>query len=170
MGPIADTLHWRLNNSKALQRALYWLAGVLMVAVIWLVAPGMQAQAPVGRGVTKGFKFPDYDQQRRLKSMLTGQEARAEAGDRIRITALRVETYREDGKVDLIVEAPECVFDRKNRVASSGGSVEARSADGRFFISGEGFEWRQGDAHLVLSNRVHTVLSKELLNTTKSNP
>lgn len=127
-------------------------------------------QAPAGRGVTKGFKFPDYDQQRRLKSMLTGKEARAEASDHIRITALHVETYREDGKVELVVEAPECIFDRKSRVASSGGSVEARSADGRFFISGEGFEWRQLDSHLVLSNRVHTILSKELINPTKSNP
>lgn len=129
-----------------------------------------QTRTQVGRGVTKGFKFPDYGPERRLKSMLTGKEARSEAGDHILITELRVETYGADAKVDMIVEAPQCVFDRKSRVATSEGSVEAHSADGRFFISGEGFEWRQADAHLVLSNRVHTILSKELLNTTKPNP
>lgn len=158
----------RLRRSRRLSR--YCSLAALLAAAIWLVLPAIYAQPSIGRGVTKGFRFPDYDEQRRLKSMLTGKEARAEAGDRILITDLRVETYGADGKVDMIVEAPQCVFDRKSRVATSAGGVEAHSADGRFFISGEGFEWRQADAHLFLSNRVHTVLSKELLNPTKPNP
>jgi len=145
-------------------------AAILLAVGGWCVFTAVPAQPPLGAGMTKGFKFKDYDPQNRLKSVLSGKEARAQGEDRILITGLHVETYREDGQVDLIVESPECVYDRKSKVASSSGSVEAHSADGRFFISGVGFEWRQTDAHLVLSNRVHTILSKQLLNPTPSNP
>lgn len=141
----------------------------LLATMGWFAFTAIPAQPPAAAGMTKGFKYKDYDQQNRLKSVLSGKEARPQIDDRILITGLHVETYRADGQVDMIVESPECVFDRKSRIASSPGSVAARSADGRFFISGEGFEWRQADAHLVLSNRVHTILSKDLLNSNPSN-
>ena len=119
--------------------------------------------ASASEGVTKGFKFPEYDEQNRLKSMLTGNEARPQGSDLILITALRVETYDQDGKVDMIVEAPECLFDRKNKSARSAGSMEARSANGLFRVTGRGFEWDQAGGRLVITNDSRTEISKQMM-------
>ncbi len=121
-------------------------------------------------GVTKGFKIPDYDKDGKLKSAIFAKEARNLTSDVIPITGLRVETYDKDGKVELIVEAPECTFDRKNKSARSAGKMEARSADGSFSITGEGFEWNQASGKLVLSNRVHTTIDKQFLNQSPKKP
>lgn len=121
-------------------------------------------------GVTKNFKLPDYDSEGKLRSSVFGKEARNLTGDVIPITGLRVETYDADGKVELIVEAPECLFDRKHKSARSAGRMEARSADGMFTIRGEGFQWDQASGKLVLSNQVHTTINKKFLNQAPQQP
>jgi hypothetical protein len=84
-------------------------------------AAGTNAAARTGTaGVTRGFKVPDYDAENKLKSMLSGEEARPLPEERFQILGLHVETYDAAGKPELIVEAPECVFDRKQRVARPG--------------------------------------------------
>jgi predicted small lipoprotein YifL len=120
-------------------------------------------EASATEGTTKGFKFPEYDTENRLKSMLTGAEARPQGGDLILIRSLRVETYDQDGKVDMIVEAPECLFDRKNKSARSAGSMEARSANGLFRVTGRGFEWDQAGGRLVITNDSRTEISKQMM-------
>lgn len=121
-----------------------------------------QANTPPA-GVTRGFKFPDYDAERRLKSMIFGEEALAQSETVFRILHLRVETYDDAGQTNLIVQAPECFFDRQSRAAWSGGKMEAHSADGRFAIQGEGFEWNQSTGRLALSNRVDTAINEALM-------
>ncbi len=126
--------------------------------------------SPASEGVTRGFKYPEYDSQQRLKTMLTGAEARPQGEGLMRITGLRVETYDKDGAVEMIVEAPDCLFDRINRTARSPGELEARSANGMFRVTGRGFEWNQGTGRLVITNDSRTVISQKMIEQTNTAP
>ena len=110
------------------------------------------------------IKFPEYDNVTgKIKSMLTGEKAVQVDGGMMRITEMRLETYQYQGetrKIDLIIEAPECLFSFRTHVASSDGPMTLRRADGDASLSGRGFEWRQKESALTISNNVKTVTRK----------
>lgn len=128
-------------------------------ALLWGCAPlaVLLAQLPAGTRA-KGFQFPIYDGENRLNCFVRGGAARTLPGGLLEIEQLQLETYKPDGQADFVVEAPHCTFDPQRRTASSPGALQARTADERLAIRGEGFSWNQADGRLVISNRVHTVL------------
>ena len=138
-----------IGSTRMSERLRFFVA--LLAA---LGAPVLLGQLPPGTTAQRGITFPDYDKQtQRLKSLLTGQSAVQQPGGEILVNVMRVETYSYDGdtrKVDLIVEAPSCTFDFRERIASSPGPLRVRREDGRLIIAGEGFQWRQkiGRAHV----------------------
>ena len=143
---------------RAMKLGLGWLlAGVLACSA------GVVVAQTVGGGSGKDFKLPEYDDKGHMKSQVAGKGVKQLPNNQMLITSLYLETYREDGKVEMIVEAPECLYDSKRRVASSAGNMKARQADGKYTITGEGFEWQQTNSVLIISNRAHTIISKELL-------
>jgi len=117
--------------------------------------------AMLGKGGQKRIKYPEYDRATgRIKSLLTGDTAVEVGGGLMLITGMRLETYQYDGasrNVDLIIEAPECLFSFRTQVASSDGPMTLRRADGDASLSGRGFEWRQRESTLTISNNVRTV-------------
>jgi hypothetical protein len=128
------------------------------------------AQNPIGGSVKGGFKYPNYDAQNRLKSMLTGEEAQPDLTGRVKIKKFRLETYRDDGRLDLVAEAPECTFDLATRTVSSSGELRAFTADERFSITGQGFRFAQTNSSLVISNRVHTIIRRDALTPLANKP
>jgi lipopolysaccharide transport protein LptA len=50
-----------------------------------------------------------------------------------------------------------------NRSISSGGPLSVKAAGGKFSVEGVGFLWRQTNSSLAISNRVHTKMHPELL-------
>ena len=113
------------------------------------------------QGGQKRIKYPEYDRATgRIKSLLTGDTAVQVEGGLMLITGMRLETYQYDGasrNVDLIIEAPECLFSFRTHVASSDGLMTLHRADGDASLSGRGFEWRQRESTLTISNNVRTV-------------
>ena len=101
--------------------------------------------------------MPGFDAQGRTNFLLVGALALPLANDQIQVKQMHLETYKADGRLDFIVEAPDCTYDTKQHIAFSSGKLDARAGDGRLAISGEGFAWYQSDSRLVISNRVHTV-------------
>ena len=128
--------------------------------------PDDSAGMPEGQNQAgqKRIKYPEYDRATgRIKSLLTGETAVQVEGGMMLITGMRLETYEYDGaarKVDLIIEAPECLFSFRTHVASSDGPMTLRRADGDASLSGRGFEWRQRESTLTISNNVRTVTRK----------
>ena len=143
-------------------RAKTLLRGWLLAGVLGCSTSVVVAQ-PASGGSGKNFKLPEYDAQGRIKSQVAGKSVKQLPNNQMLITTLYLETFRDDGKVELIVEAPECLYDTQRRTASSAGKMKARQADGKFTITGEGFEWRQTNSVLIISNLAHTIISKELL-------
>ncbi len=122
-------------------------------------------QSPVSGTVTGGFRTMLHDAQNRKKTLIEGKTAKsgASAGT-FTLTELHLETYRDNGQTDMVANAPECTLDMNARVASSSGPFHATTSDKRFTISGEGFFYDQKNSRLVISNRVHTIIRRELLN------
>lgn len=119
------------------------------------------AQVIPGQEVQKRIKFPEYDRSKgRITSLLTGDQAIPQKNGTVLVKGARLETYKYDGvtrKVDLIMEAPTCLFEFRTRVASSAGPMRVYRADGAAVLAGEGFLWRQNPSLLVISNNVRTI-------------
>ena len=105
--------------------------------------------------------YPAPNQQQ-MKSRLSGAEAQPLAGGLLAIKQLKLEMFRPDGRPEIIVIAPECVYNQLDGTASSSGRLEVRTGDDRISVEGEGFLWRQNDSFLTISNQVHTVIKSGL--------
>jgi len=97
--------------------------------------------------------------QQQMKSRLSGAEAQPEAGGLLVIKQLKLETFSPDGKPEIVVTAPECVYDTFNHVANSAGHLQLRADGGKLCVEGDGFLWRQNDSFLTISNHVRTVIA-----------
>lgn len=112
-------------------------------------------------GKVKNFFVPDYYEsphQNQMKSLLRGAEAEPQPQGRVLIRELQVETYALDGKIEMTVHAPECIYDSADQSASSTSHIEVRSGDGKMLVEGEGFLWHNADSTFTISNRVHTII------------
>jgi hypothetical protein len=111
--------------------------------------------------VVKDFSVPesfDPPHEKQLKSLLQGAEAEPQSGGLILIRRLKLQSFTETGETQMVVLAPQCVFDTTQHTVNSAGHLDARSGDGRLFIEGEGFLFQQTNLNLIISNRVHTII------------
>lgn len=132
-----------------------------------ILIPGAPAQE-VPQGHASDFTSVEYfdpPNEQQIKTRLSGTDAVPvpDNNEAVRIKNLKLETFNTNGTPNMIVEAPECVYDTVNSVATSPGPLQVRSADGRFRVSGVGFYWRQDDSYLAISNQVHTVMNSGTL-------
>jgi hypothetical protein len=93
-----------------------------------------------------------------MKSRLSGAEAQPLPGGLLVIKLFKLETFNTNGSPQVVVEAPECVYDTANNTANSPGHLQLRSSDGKIRTEGDGFLWRQDDSFLTISNHVRTVI------------
>jgi hypothetical protein len=131
------------------------------VAAAATAGPTAAAMPVASFGVVKKFMVPDYypaPNQNQMKSLLRGEEAEPQTNGCVLIRELQVETYTPDGKIELTVHAPECLYKAEDQTASSASHIEVRSGDSKLLVEGEGFLWHNGDSTFAISNRVHTVI------------
>jgi hypothetical protein len=103
----------------------------------------------------KYFDAAPFQQQ--MKWRLSGADAQP-LGELLVIKQAKMETFNTNGSRQAIGEAPECVYDIKNGVASSAGHLRLQSGDGKARAEGDGFLWRQDDSFLTISNNVRTAI------------
>ena len=132
--------------------------------VVILLVNWVGGQVIPSQGVQKKIKFPEYDRKNgRIISLLTGDKAVQHNNGLILVEGARMETYKYEGikkNVDLIIEAPACFFDLRNRIASSGGAMRVYRSDGQAMLEGRGFMWQHNPGFLVISNNVKTVMNQ----------
>ncbi len=137
--------------------------GLAALAAALAQPAGEERAQPVTRGET--LKLAEYHaapHDLQMKSLLEGARAQRQPDGRIVVTQARCQTFTPAGQGELVVEAPECVYDPKQRTIRSAGALHVRTADDRLAIAGEGFTWQQTNSTLLVSNRVHTRLRPEL--------
>jgi len=120
----------------------------------------IQAQSNVV-GHASDFSSVEYypaPNQQQIRSRLSGAEAQPLPGGLLAIKQLKLETFGMDGKSEIVVSAPECLYDQIGGTASSAGRLQVQYQEGTVRVEGEGFLWRQNDSFLTISNRISTVL------------
>jgi len=131
----------------------------MLVALGFAVAVSRAQQNASGHASDfTSVEYYEPPHQQQVKSRLSGAEASPQPGGLLVIKQLKVETFDLNGKLEVVVDAPECVYDTLKGVATSPGQLQVRTGDGKFRVEGEGFLWRQSDSFLTISNRVRTVI------------
>lgn len=128
--------------------------------ILFLAASESRAQSNVvshANDFTSVEYYPAPNQQQ-MKSRLSGAEAQPLAGGLLAIKQLKLEMFRPDGQPEIIVNAPECVYNQLDGTARSSGRLEVQTGDDKIRVEGEGFLWRQNDSFLTISNQVRTVI------------
>ena len=146
-------------------------------SLLILVVLALRAQFSAG-GKISGFRLPEFYESapgqtnRALKTLITGAEAEPRAAGLWAVDQMAIQTREEDGRTNLIAKAPQCEVDLNRRIVWSTGRLEVTTADGRFFTEGnEGFFCRLTNVSLTISNRVRTIIRRDLVaqpNETKS--
>ena len=135
-----------------------------MAAAFLLAAAGARAQLPPAGYITNFssvvYYEPPNDQQ--VKMRLSGAEAASLPGALVDLKKMKVEKFDPGGKLEAVVEAPQCFYSLLDGVANSAGHLELKSGDGKFRIrtEGDGFLWQQNEQSLTISNHVHTVIER----------
>ena len=148
-----------------------WTAFVagLVASLVFLATP-----ARGQLGTVKDFKYPEFYEQksaagkRALKLLVLGAQARPQLSGLLLLTEMRIESYSEEGKTNLIIRSPECLLNAKARVASSSGPLEMQSGDGNLSIQGQGFLCYLTNFSLFISNQVQTVVRREMVKSAAS--
>lgn len=127
-----------------------------------------EAQAPsLGGATATDFRneiFYPPPNLNQVKSVIKGGQGQQLTNNLFALTrGVEMETFRTNGQRELRLEATECIYDQKARIAFSPGSIKAASGDGKYTIAGDGFFWRQSDTSFVISNRVHSTVDTAAL-------
>lgn len=141
----------------------YWQTLLIVLATL---LPTALAQVPQGRAI-KGFQVAEQNPATTRQSLLTGKDAVALTRERFLIKGLRLEV-KDQGKLVMLIEAPECLYDYGSRSAWSTNLILVKSGDDRLELNGEGFEWRETNAVLTISNRVEATIRRDLVQPPKT--
>jgi hypothetical protein len=145
-------------------RVIPFIFGVMAAILFFLAAAGTRAQ-PLPTGADAGdfssVEYFDAPHQQQIKSEISGAEAEPVEGGLLRIKQMKLERFEVDGKAQLIVNAPECVYNPANGEAYSPGEVHMQTfGDQQLWMDGQGFLWRQSESFLIISNHVQTIFQK----------
>lgn len=129
--------------------------------------PEVASATGVSTGTARGIRIPFYEgESRQPTSIMLGRTATPVEGGKYLVTDMRVENYSfgpAGRTMEFVIEAPECLVDPARKVASSAGRIVVSRTDGSFLTTGIGFEFRQVDSTLNISNQVSTQLIRERL-------
>lgn len=137
-------------------------AGALAAAVM-----RTEVANSTGLGTARGIRIPFYEgESQQPTSIMLGKTATPVEGGKYLVTDMRVENFSfgPTGRtMEFVIEAPQCLVDPARKVASSAGRIVVSRTDGSFLTTGIGFEFRQVDSTLNISNQVSTQLIRERL-------
>jgi len=101
---------------------------------------------------------PPHEQQ--VNTRLTCAEAAPLPGGLLDLSAVKIESFDDQGRLEAVVETPRCTFAPLAGWANSPGHLRIRSGDGLSWLEGDGFWLRRTNSLLSISisNHVHTVI------------
>jgi len=123
------------------------------------------------RAQTNNFDSIEYypaPSEMQMKSRLIGADAEPLEGGLLDIKQFQLEMFATNGAPQVIVNAPECIYDMPDRLANSPGEIFLQNGDGKIHAEGDGFLWRQTESSLTISNNVKTLIASVALAATAS--
>ena len=101
-------------------------------------ASKMNIQIPLNKPV-KGLHLPFYDLAGKLKMQFDAETANRTSENMVEMKALKIETFDDTGKRDMLVNFPQAIYDLNSSVIQSQDTVEVRRND--FVLTGKGMEF-----------------------------
>jgi hypothetical protein len=142
----------------------------LSVCILFLASslPGQLGRSWNMKGVKYAEFYEDLStgrrQTNRLKGLLKGAEGQLLSNEVLLIQQMQLDYYHLNGQTNMVATAPLCLFDYGTRVAWSTGRLDLVGLEGAVRLRGyQGFEVRMTNNTMILSNRVRTVIRRELL-------
>ncbi len=130
-----------------------------------IAVAAVQSHVSSATGLARGIRLPFYENNaRQPASVMLGRTATLVEGGRYLVSDLRVESYTHGASgtaTNFVIEAPKCLIDPARKLASSDGRIVVSRMDGSFLMTGTGFEWRQSDSFLTISNEIATHMTSE---------
>lgn len=96
----------------------------------------------------------------KVRRQLHAEQARMPAEGPIEASGVRIECFDKDGKLELAVEADDCVLNREAGAADSDGAVRAEAGD--MVITGKGFTWSAEDERVVIQSEARVEFYREI--------
>ncbi|HXF09431.1 MAG TPA: hypothetical protein VN625_01515 [Desulfuromonadaceae bacterium] len=156
---------FQFSNSKLKIKKLKLF---LLTLALSIAGAGVQAQSTPTGHAPSGFTAIDYYEapnQMQMRSRMSGAEAQPMTGGLLVVKGLKLEMFTTNGETQVVVHAPECVYNTIKHTANSPGRLSLQNGDGKIRIEGTGFQWQQDNSILTISNNVHTTIetdSKEM--------
>ncbi len=146
----------KLFPLEARKQSLKWIAACA-AACVFAFLP--QAQSLDGLSA-KGGKFPKFDKQNRLESLLSVQEAqRTDEFSRIKGLVWMGFVYSNAMRLtNLVIQAAECSIHNPSQTIYSEKDVKLALGGGDISLEGEGFFFSQTNTSVLISNQVRSVI------------
>ena len=96
---------------------------------------------------------------KQVKLRMTGSEMTPLPETKFQVKELTLRAFSEAGKLQGVVEAPDCIYAPLDGVANSAGHLQLKLMDDKIHVEGDGFLWRQNEQTLLISNHVETVIT-----------
>jgi hypothetical protein len=143
-------------------------AGLAMAMARGLLAHGQIPLATGKSDLVHDFILPDYypssNGVRRLKTKVSGAEARILSNGVFALKQPRLESYREDGTtLEWVAVSPECIVNMKTKSVRGNTNMFFHTADEQLFLSGVGFIWQQTSNVLTIFDQTRTWIDKQAL-------
>lgn len=168
LGPFwkgrGNTIAKAQGNVGSLGRSfhrVYWLLFIVQL-LAWLPCPSAYGQAHTTRP-----KFYDLYEKRypgdtnRFKSIVSSEQAEIVGQNLYRGKGMRIANYSEEGSTNIIIQAPECLLNWKERTATSTNRLELETGNG-LRLEGYGYFCELTNFTLWVSNKVRTRIQRSL--------
>lgn len=132
------------------------LVPLTAAAVLW-AWPVRSAESPfpIAAGPIKGFTVPAKE------FLLKGESARPLGSNRIQLEGISIETRRGAGELDFILRTPGGEYDRNADLVRSTNTLDVQSLDGRFHLSGVGYDFQPRTNLLTIHSHVATRFDRQ---------
>ena len=133
-------------------------------AALWffLAGAGTPAEPPplVSATIFSSVAYFEAPHEQQVKMRVSGAGMTPLPGALYDLKKMKVEKFSTDGRLEAVVEAPQCIYAPLDGVANSAGHLELKSGNTNYsvHVEGDGFLWQQNEAFLVISNHQRTVI------------
>jgi hypothetical protein len=129
------------------------------------------ADQPVGnsaKGVSAPLDYYPPPHQLQVRSFLEAAASEMGPNGTAIFHDAKLQTFHENGSKEMIVSAPQCLYDYARRTINSTGALQVETWDERqnaLLVQGtNGFYWQQTNALLIVSNKQITTVRGPLTN------
>jgi len=122
------------------------------------------------KGFNTALDFFPPPHELQVRSYLEGSESEMGPNGTIILHNAKLQTFHEDGTKEMIMSAPQCIYDYGSKIAHSDGALNLQTWDSNnkraLQLQGSnGFYWQQTNSYLIVSNQQTTHITGSLTNT-----